>query len=207
MGKSDIQHWRTGDVIVLRGVWHQKIHWACAAIIVEDSSALLAAYWPAGTPNMIPDRRSTAQDLLLNNVHLIPHNWTETDVLMLATPGSSHAIHVMWEAGQERLRCWYVDLLEPLRRTTLGFDSMDHLLDVVISPDQTSWRWKDEDEFYEAAALGVFPPEEVRAIREEGEHVIEQLLAGESPFHDGWENWRPPAEWEVPHLQDGWHIV
>ena len=29
---------------------------------------------------------------------------------------------------------------------------MDQLLDIVISPDQSAWRWKDEDEFEQAAA-------------------------------------------------------
>ena len=36
-----------------------------------------------------------------------------------------------------------------------GLETMDHALDVIVEPDGT-WRWKDEDDFAEAQALGVF---------------------------------------------------
>ncbi len=201
---NSVHHCKPGDVIVMRGVWHHKIHWACPGIIVQDSPELIAIYWQAGTPNMIPDKRSTPRDLLLNNIHLVPHKWTDTDVLLLAKPGSAHDVELMWEAGHEVLRCWYVNLQEPLRRTKIGFDSMDRLLDIVISADRSTWHWKDEDEFNEAVAMGVFSPEQARAIREEGGHVIERLLTRQSPFFDGWENWHPPLNWAIPSLPEGW---
>lgn len=188
----------------MRGVWHCKLHWACPGIIVQDSPDLIAVYWQAGTPNRVPDKRSTPQDLILNNIRLIPHHWADTDVLLLVKPGSAHDVEVMWEAGHKKLRCWYVNLQEPLRRTKLGFDSMDRLLDIVISADKSTWHWKDEDEFDEAVAAGVFSLEEARAIREEGEHVVELLLTRQSPFYDGWENWRPPLNWSIPSLPEGW---
>lgn len=86
----------------------------------------------------------------------------------------------------------------------MSFDTRDHLLDVVISPDRSEWRWKDEDEFSEAVAIGVFSPEEARAIRAEGERVIGLLEAEASPFCDGWETWSPPAGWEIPVLPVDW---
>ena len=91
---------------------------------------------------------------------------------MLVLPGAAHAVYVMWEAGQTKLKCWYIDLQEPLRRTAIGFDTNDHLLDIVISADRSVWRMKDEDEFEEAVRLGVFSQEEAQAIRAEGERVI-----------------------------------
>ncbi len=81
---------------------------------------------------------------------------------------------------------------------------MDYLLDIVISADQSTWHWKDEDEFNQAVAIGVFSPEEARAIRQEGERIIQLFKAGRSPFRDGWENWRPPAEWGLPTFPEGW---
>ncbi len=123
---------------------------------------------------------------------------------MLITPGSSHAVSLMWETGQSKLRCWYVDLQEPLRRTSLGFDTMDHMLDIVISSDKSSWHWKDEDEFEEALAVGVFSAEEAQSIRAEGESVIQRFQSGQSPFYDGWEHWSPSADWGIPALPAGW---
>ena len=207
MKTSILPRWKAGDAIVLRGVWRQKLWWACTATIVQDTPQLIAMYWPAGTPNMSPARRPTPHDLLSDGIRLVPRQWVETDVLMLVTPGSSHAVYAMWEAGGAKLRCWYVDLQEPLRRTKLGFDTMDHLLDIVISADQSTWRWKDEDEFEEAVALGVYSPEEARSIRAEGERALNLFQTGQSPFCDGWERWSPPAKWDIPAMPEGWDKI
>jgi predicted RNA-binding protein associated with RNAse of E/G family len=86
----------------------------------------------------------------------------------------------------------------------MGFDTRDHLLDIVISPNRSEWRWKDEDEFKEAVAIGVFSPQEARTIRAEGERVIQLLEADKSPFCDGWEMWSPPAGWGIPTFLEGW---
>ena len=196
--------WKPGDTVVLRAVWRHRIWWACAATVVQDAPNLIALYWRAGNPEKAPAKRMIPQDLLSEGVCLVDRTWRETDVLMLATPGAAHSVDVMWETGQTRLRCWYVNLQEPLRRTAVGFDRMDHLLDIVISPDRSDWRWKDEDEFQEAVAIGVYSPEEAHTIRAEGERSIELLRTEQPPFCDGWDRWSPPAEWEIPQHPDGW---
>jgi len=140
----------------------------------------------------------------MGQVHLVDSMWVKTDVLALALPGAAHSVYAMWEAGHTSFRCWYINLQEPLRRTSMGFDTMDHLLDVVVSPDRSEWWWKDEDEFGEAVALGLYSSEEARAIRAEGERAIRLLQAGQPPVGDGWESWSPPAEWGIPSLQAGW---
>jgi hypothetical protein len=105
--KPDPPHpWNPGDIVVMRGLWRRKIHWACAGFVVQDSPELIAIYRPAGTPNWIPARRSTPQDFLTNDICLVPHHWTDTDVLSLVEPAAAHAVELMWEAGQGKLRCW-----------------------------------------------------------------------------------------------------
>jgi hypothetical protein len=198
-------HWRPGESIVMRGVWHGKLWWACPVRVVQDDPGLIALYWRAGVITKSPRQRPTPQDLLsTEKIELVDRPWVNTDVLMLVTPGAAHAVYAMWEAGQAILRCWYIDLQEPLRRTPLGFDTMDHLLDIVVSPDRSEWRWKDEDEFSEALAIGVFSTEEGRAIRAEGERVIRLIEAGVSPFCDSWESWTPPVDWKLPVLPHCW---
>jgi len=191
----------------MRGVWRGKLWWAAPVTIVKDAPDLIALYWKAGTPNMAPAKRPTPHDLLFNEIHLVPRKWTETDVLMLVTPGSSHAVYVMWETRQAKLRQWYIDLQEPLHRTELGFDTMDHLLDIVISADLSTWHWKDKDEFEEAIALGVFSTEEAQSIYAEGERALKLFQTRKSPFCDGWENWSPPRQWEIPVMPKGWDKI
>ena len=188
----------------MRGVWKGKLWWACPAFVVQDSPDLMVLYWPVGTPTRSPVRRPTVEDELYNRIELIERNWTDNDVLSLNTRGAAHSIEVMREENTHKLRCWYVHLQEPLRRTRIGFDTMDQMLDIIISPDRMRWHWKDEDEFSEAEAIGVYSQAKAQSIRREGERVIGLLNANASPFCDGWENWTPPKEWGVPAFPPGW---
>ena len=188
----------------MRGIWKGELWWACSEYIVVDSPDLVATYWRAGTPVRRWAHRPTVQDLLTPRVQLIDSKWVETDVLSLVEPGTAHSIDIMWEAGQRAQRCWYVHMQEPLRRTSIGFDSMDQILDIVISPDLSQWYWKDEDEFGEAERRGVYTKAEAKSIRAEGEQVITRIMAKASPFCDGWEKWRPPEEWSIARFPDGW---
>jgi hypothetical protein len=199
-----LTHWNFGDIIVLRGIWKGELWWACPAYVVRDLADLVAIYWPAGTPVKRWARRPTVQDLLTPQVQLIDAEWIETDVLSLVEPGAAHSIDIMWETNQRTQRCWYVHLQEPFRRTSIGFDTMDQILDIVISPDLSHWHWKDEDEFAEAEKVGVYSPMEALAIRVEGKRVIEMLNSLAPPFCNGWEKWMPPQEWSKPKFPDGW---
>jgi hypothetical protein len=96
---------------------------------------------------------------------------------------------------------WYVNLQEPLRRTPLGFDTCDQLLDLVRTRDG-KWRWKDERELGAAVERGFLSNEEAAAIRAEGERVI-----AADPFPTGWEDWRPDPSWPAPALPPGWDVV
>ena len=80
-----------------------------------------------------------------------------------------------------------------MRRTPLGFDSMDHMLDIVIEPD-LSWRWKDEGQLAEAVSIGLVTQAWANEVRRKGERMIERLEARRPPFCDGWETWRPDPE-------------
>jgi predicted RNA-binding protein associated with RNAse of E/G family len=71
---------------------------------------------------------------------------------------------------------------------------MDQLLDIVITPDLSSWYWKDEDEFTEAVDHGVYSLGEAKAIWEEVERVIITTKDDDSLFIRGWEKWIPPKE-------------
>jgi Protein of unknown function (DUF402) len=198
------QRWRPGDIVVMRGVLKRKLWWACPSYVVQDTPELLARYWPIGTPIRGPKWRPSVLDEMNNRIELEDRSWVEHDILSLSLPDAAYSIDLMWFGGTRQLHCWYVHLQEKLRRTCIGVDTMDQMLDIVIEPDRKHWQWKDEDEINEAEAIGVYSHEQAAAIWEEGRRVIARMQANQSPFCDGWENWKPQKEWGIPGFPKGW---
>jgi hypothetical protein len=127
--------------------------------------------------------------------------WHSYRVLILVRPGDGFAFELLWRADDDTFAAWYVNLQEPLRRTALGFDTDDLVLDIWVEPDG-SWEWKDEDELEVAVALGRFTAAQAAEIRSVGERVV-----AERPWPTGWEEWRPDPSWQLPRLPDGWDVV
>jgi hypothetical protein len=200
-----------GDSIVFRGLGQGKIWYALPVMVVKEAPDLVALFWRAGTRGKFrgqtPGAKVTPQEVISDQMVLFDKTWTETDVLMLVIPGAAHAVYVMWEESQRKLRCWYVNLQQPLARTAIGFDTEDYWLDIVVSPDRSKWRWKDKDQFEEAVAMGMYTPEKAREIRAEGERVIGLMQTNQPPFCGGWENWQAPGDWNIPCLPDGWDCL
>ena len=108
--------WILGDHAVLRGVWRRKLWSAYPVTVVQDTSTLIALYWRAGTWVKAPRKRFTPQDMLsAEQLDLVDKMWVKTDMLMIVMPGAAHSVCAMWEEGHTSLRCWYVNLQEPLR--------------------------------------------------------------------------------------------
>ena len=87
-------------------------------------------------------------------------------------------VYCFWRAGEPRsLSCWYINLQKPYRRMAHGFDTLDQTLDVIVSPDRSSWQWKDEDELQELRDRGVISAEQAHELRLEGERAIALVQA------------------------------
>jgi predicted RNA-binding protein associated with RNAse of E/G family len=121
--------------------------------------------------------------------------WHTNRALFLYRPGNAHSVGVFWREADGAFQFWYVNLEAPWRRTPLGFDTLDHTLDVVLAPDLRSWAWKDEDEFAWCQEVGIITPPQAAAIRAEGERAIAAAAHRASPYCDGWERWEPDPVW------------
>lgn len=128
----------------------------------------------------------------------------DNHVLILTVPGSAHSVSLWWHQDDGSFWGWKVDLEEPWRRTRLGFDTCDQVLDILAVPDLSSWNLKDEDELAWTLEIGRFTPAEVSAIRAEAERAIDRMRRRESPYCDGWETWAPDPTWRVPELPPDW---
>jgi hypothetical protein len=153
-------------------------------------------YDDAGVELRIPDRPW--------HLELRPRG--DFGILSFAWPDTSYAILLLLNDDGSP-RGWYVNLQTPLARTPVGFDTVDHALDILVTLDRSSWTWKDEDELAEAIALGLFTEADAASFRSWGERAVEHLVLRQPPFDVDWEDWRLDPAWPVPQLPPGWDTV
>jgi len=197
----------TGESATLRGVG-QKVYWAFPTLVVQDSQDLIVLYMPAGVLGKDTEHKPTTKELLsIDEIKITDYQWQRTDVLMVIVPGDSFSTYIMRDTVTKEIDCWYVNLQEPIRRTFIGFDTMDNMLDVVISPDMSTWRWKDDDEFIAAKNIGFYSPEKTREIWAEGERAVQLITKERRDLYKKWEMWQANPEWELPILSPDWQKV
>jgi predicted RNA-binding protein associated with RNAse of E/G family len=93
-----------------------------------------------------------------------------------------------------------------MRRTRIGFDLYDQILDLIVEPNLKDWRWDDQAELQEAIETGLISPEQAKALYEKGEEVRDLIMSGKSIFNP-WETWKPDPSWNVPFLPDNWDVL
>ena len=167
------------------------------SIVVRDEPDFTALYTPEGAP------------LGFAPVGPIPHPWENREaweghgVLTLQRPSDPYAVMVFWEGPDRRFACWYVNFQSPLTRSRIGFDMLDHELD-LWSEDGRSWHWKDDELLDERAAQGLFSAAEVERIRADGRRVFDELVRHGIWWDTGWAQWEPDPDWPMPTLPAGW---
>lgn len=95
-------------------------------------------------------------------------------------------------AMSARQQCWYVNFQHPYLRTPSGFDTLDLLLDLVITPDLSQWRWKDEDT--QARRLGVVTDTVHQHVDHARDQALDMIRNRQGPFHPERHQprWAPP---------------
>jgi hypothetical protein len=199
--------WSSGDAALLRYVHDGRVSRVFPVSVVADEPETTQLFIASGTPiraraglDGAPIARSTPyRERFAQPWRLGDNVWSGHNVLMLTPARAAHSFWAHWDE-EWRFGGWYVNLQEPLRRSRFGFDTADNVLDVVVEPDLSGWRWKDEDELADAVEIGRFTPEEAEELRREGERAIATLEARSWPFDRDWTEWRPDPAWPQPAL-------
>jgi hypothetical protein len=100
----------------------------------------------------------------------------------------------------DRFGCYYIDFQLPVERTSVGFDTLDLDLDVVIEPCYT-WHWKDETAYRAAIAEGGIKPVWASQIEQARSQVQAEIESQVCPLDGSWNDWCPPADWKPPRLR------
>lgn len=200
--------WKPGQGILLREVWRNKVYSVIPLRVAQDSWEWSALYLPPQTSSLWPHTpegvtiRIPVEEWVLDG-----GPWEGGDVLYLIQPGCGYTTIGFWDHHQN-FTGWKIDLGEPVRRTHLGFDYMDQLLDIMVSADRSTWQWKDEEEVRQAQRQGLFTAEQVSELYARGERAVQSLLTYAPPFDRDWEHWVPSPAWRVPFdLPQGWEQV
>jgi predicted RNA-binding protein associated with RNAse of E/G family len=186
-----------------------RIWTAIPCVVVEDSPSLVALWIPPSTrwmrcQDLDGNRPTPRHRAECNWVLREDTTWLGTGMLRLTEPGKPYSLWVFWKPDYREIDRWYVNLETPQRRTPIGFDYLDQLLDVVVAPDRASWQWKDEDEVQEALELNLMTRAEADALRDAGLEAVAALQSGRRPFQPSWAVWRPGPSWTHPALPEGW---
>ena len=194
--------WRSGEAVLARYVWREKVYFGGPSIVAEDSARRTVLYTPMGTPVVRSPIDYTAGTIGEPQLH----TWHTTHNLRFLEPGAGFCISAMYAGNGHRFLCWYIDMIEPIRRTAGGFVLWDLALDIVVAPD-LSWQMKDEDHFARMSEHGWITPNRAAQVRQDAQHAIERIEKRQAPFNENWPAWRPDPAWQLPLLPDDWAVV
>lgn len=177
--------------------------------VVSASDELIVCSLCAGTPIKLHStyksgrRKQYIEDLATGDWTLQDATWHSTNMLMFSPANAWYALCLFFDADDGEFLHHYVNFQRPRRRTSVGFDTFDLCLDLVVPPGGI-WRWKDEDEFARAIELGLLSSDEERCVRAAADEVIAMIEARRAPFDGGYIDWRAPAALMHDAFPLGW---
>lgn len=193
--------WSSGQWIVRREVWRGRPWIGMPVLVVDDNDELLVTYLAEGSPFAFPEGEWPGGGHPWRG----RRRWTGHGMLMLQRPGDAYAVFHFWEGPRCTFAGWYLNFQSRPTRTHVGFDTLDHEIDIWW-PAGGTWRWKDVDALQERVHDGRFTQDEANAIKVGAEQVARGLSREGRWWGDEWIEWRPPPL-EVPELPDDWDRI
>lgn len=206
---TDDMRFPAGATAVRRHVWKGKVWTATPYRVLDDTGPyFVAAAWPGlrclfstswidcvtnGGP-----RDRTLAELASGAWELGWWTWQRTTVRSWYAIDSYFTVRQQFDADHRPL-AWYVDFDLPKQRTRLGIDTFDLMLDLVVEPDLSRHRWKDEDEYRHGRRLGLIGDHVHREVDRARQEILGLIETRQGPFaHD----WSPLAHatWPAPAL-------
>jgi predicted RNA-binding protein associated with RNAse of E/G family len=197
--------------VIAREVWGGLLWSARPARVVEDDGDTLVHWTRAGaigcfaTSLFFPGREhlSPGERQLVSlesrqwHYRGVPERGTK---LTFIRRDAWASIAPTWHADG-RFVHWYVNFQLPAARWSMGYDTLDLVLDIVVEPDW-SWMWKDRSLFDDALSRGIFDAHVREAIDAEEERIQGEIASRTGFFEESWTRWVAPSEWETPSLPE-----
>ena len=205
--------WRSGDVIVWRGIFRNRVWHAQPVIVVKDSPEELCVTLLPGTECVAPEgyldgkdstkRRWSFKD---KDWKLENYAWRTNRLLILLEPDTYYSTMYFWRADSNDFLLYYINFQLPFQRSDGGIDTLDLDLDLVINPD-FSFEWKDEADYQKAIDNEVIIPEWTQEIEIAKKEIFNKLQKRQYPYDGSWLNWIPDPNWLPPKLPKNWDKI
>lgn len=192
-----------------RSTWTPGMHHAVNPVtVVRDDPRGLVAWMAPGTTLLksVLDTGDDARTAPLaerfrRGRATARSTWQGEGILCIAPTAAPWSVWLFWEPGWT-FSGWYINLESPHRREGDQVYAEDQVLDVWVTPDRTCHR-KDEDELAAAVEQGWFTAQAAAAITRNAAAAEAVVAAGQFPFDESWESWRPDPTWAIPPLPQG----
>lgn len=190
-----------------REVLNDDRPWLAAVVyVVEDTPDHLVTYLPEGAEfgflqGDFPTR--TGQHPWNRGAGT---RWQGHGTLMVQRPRDDHAVWHFWTGPDRTFDHWYVNIQQVFRRTSIGYDTQDLELDIVVAVDGR-WEFKDRDLMSEHVQLGRYTAPQVERALALGDELGAQLDAGCPWWDEKWTAWTPEPSWQPVSLPPSWSSV
>ncbi|GAA4832333.1 DUF402 domain-containing protein [Kitasatospora terrestris] len=214
---TDTELFPAGTTVVRRDIHAGRVWTAMPQRVVADTGTVLTlAGWP-GIENLAPTswitstrtgddatRKSGLDELAAGTWTLGRYRWERTALRSHCLTGEWFSVHCFQDAVTKEPLHWYVNFEKPYRRRPgLGIDTLDLCLDLVVAPDLSAHRWKDEDEYVQVRRLGLVDDPTHREVERGRERATAMIAERTGPFAGGWSRWEPDPHWPLPTLPAG----
>ena len=181
-----------------------------AANVIADTEDFVALFQPPGAPGKRrTGRRGGPQGRTMerggwDGGHQ-DFTWPGPGMLRLHPIGGHYSVLRRFDPEGGCYRGWYVNLERSWRRTPVGFDSRDDVLDVVVADDLSTWGLKDEDELAWSVESGKFSADETAEVRRVAAAAVARIEERAFPFtEDAYCGLEPDSAWALPQMPDAW---
>jgi len=205
--------WKSGDVIVWRGIYRNQVWHAQPVIVVKDTPEEMCVTLLPGTECVAPEGYLDGKDSAKRrwsfkekDWKLENYAWRTNRLLILLEPDTYYSTMFFWRADSNDFLLYYINFQLPFQRSHCGIDTLDLDLDLIINPD-FSFRWKDEDDYQKAIDHEVIMPEWTQAIEIAKKEIFNKLEKRQYPYDGSWLNWMPDPDWLPPKLPKNWDKI
>ena len=205
--------WKSGDVIVWRGIYRNQVWHAQPVIVVKDTPEEMCVTLLPGTECVAPEGYLDGKDSAKRrwsfkekDWKLENYAWRTNRLLILLEPDTYYSTMFFWRADSNDFLLYYINFQLPFQRSHCGIDTLDLDLDLIINPD-FSFRWKDEDDYQKAIDHEVIMPEWTQAIEIAKNEIFNKLEKRQYPYDGSWLNWMPDPNWLPPKLPKNWDKI